>query len=164
VPEPTAQSIGTLRTGLEDLAAASRALTERPEDEDEEAALLRAGIGVIRRFYTAFFAELYDAEVDGFGWEPKRRAVEAILLKEQEDEDEDTVYVVDLRGAVASLYEDFSDVLHGDVDFGYTDDVELLRSFANDYLDLWWDSVYDWLDAADAPDARALKRPHIWER
>jgi hypothetical protein len=153
---------------MDDLVAASRALRERPDDEDEEASLLRAGIGVIRRFYAVFFTEVYDADVDGFGWESKRRAVEAILLKEQtdgeaEDDDDDAVYVADLRGAVASLYEDFSDVLHGDVDFGYTDDVDLLRGFVSDYLDVWWDSVCDWLDAAGSPDGHVLRRPRVWD-
>jgi hypothetical protein len=149
---------------MTDLAEALEALEEPPEDADEdelEGESIRAGIGVMRRFYKAFFRDVYNAEVDGFGWKQKRAAVAAILDK---DDSADDPSLARARAEVATLLEDISDALHGDLEFGYTDDVSLIRSFGHEYLELWTNAVLDWLDAACASDAQSLREQLAEER
>jgi hypothetical protein len=155
---------------MDDLLAAQAALESQAANGDDDAdadadeairaASIRAGVSVMRRFYAAFFEEVYGAEVDGFGWESKREAVEAILNNADEEESP----VAAARLDVASLFEDLSDVLHGDLDFGYTDDFGALRAFADEYLPVWEDVVFDWLDKANREAAASLRAEYELRR
>jgi hypothetical protein len=146
--DATKLSVAALRKGSADVGTALNALRQPPADDEEEGRLLRAGISAMRNFYSTFFAEMYQADVDGFGWEDKRKAVRAILEHEP-DEVDDEDQLAQTRYELATLFEDLSDELHGDVDFGYTDDVELLRGFSEEYLETWSDAVLAWLGEAD---------------
>jgi hypothetical protein len=155
--DPTELSADALKKGSADVGTALKALREPPDDDVEEARLLRAGISAMRNFYSTFFAEVYHADVDGFGWDDKRNAVRAILERESDKvDDEDPL--AQARYELATLFEDLSDELHGDVDFGYTDDVEVLRSFGQEYLQTWSDVVLAWLGEADPAVGTELRQ------
>lgn len=154
MPEPTAESTQVLSTGIEDLALAHAALEWPPKDDDDEVARIKGGIGVMRRFYKAFFKEVFGAKVDGFGWSEKRAAVAAIVAKEDDDEDPG---LANARAEVATLFEDLCDALHGDLNVGYTHDLSLLRPFGEEYFDLWTNRVFKWLTAAGAQNATSLR-------
>jgi hypothetical protein len=155
--EPTELSARALARGRADALAALAALREPPDDDDDEAKLLRAGISAMRNFYSSFFSEVYDTEVEGFGWEDKRKAVRAILDGPPGADVTDEGSVADARYELATLFEDLSDALHGDIDFGYTDDIEVLREFGNNYLETWIDLVLDWLATADPATGSQLR-------
>ncbi len=153
--EPATKSFEVIKTGLEDLAVAHEVLRAPPDDDEEQAARIRAAISVMRRFYKAFFAEAYGADVDGFGWKEKREAVSAILEAEDSAGDDDVAIT---KTDVATLFEDLSDALHGDLEFGYTDDTSLVRDFGDEYLRFWTETAFDWFEAAGAPEARSLRQ------
>jgi hypothetical protein len=131
--DPTKLSVDALEKGWADVVAALKAVREPPADDVEEASRLRAGISAMRNFYSTFFSEVYDADIDGFGWEDKRTVVRAILEQEP-DQAEDEDDLGQARYELATMFEDLSDDLHGDVDFGYTDDLDDLRDFAQEHL------------------------------
>jgi hypothetical protein len=155
--DPTKLSADALKTARADVVAAAAAVRDPPDDEVEEAGLLRAGISAMRNFYSAFFSEVYQADVNGFGWEDKRKAVRAILRHEP-DEVDDEDPLAQARYELATLFEDLSDDLHGDVDFGYTDDVDVLRAFAHEHLQTWRDVVLAWLGEADPAVGKELRQ------
>jgi hypothetical protein len=121
-------------------------------DEKKRAAELRrisTLIRFMRAFYEVFLQDGLGVRVQGFSYRDKRQVSRRLIREEDR-----AVGLITDRGresslALAAQFEDLSDLLHGDLEFGYSDEDEDYEQFHVEAFPEWLEAVEQWLRTAD---------------
>jgi hypothetical protein len=128
------------------------------EDADygERAADLRRVSTLIRflsAFYEAFLPESLDTRVRGFSYKDKRKVSRQLVRAERNAAPDDGL---EQTRELAAHFEELSDMLHGSMDFGYSEEDDDYVSFHREAFPSWLDTVERWLRATGDEHDRAL--------
>jgi hypothetical protein len=139
---------------------------EAADDNHERAADLRRISTLIRflsTFYEAFLPESFDIRVQGFSYKDKRKVSRQLVRAEMEAAPDDGLSET---RELAAQFEELSDLFHGSMDFGYSEEDDAYVSFHRDSFPKWLDTVEQWLRATGDEDDRTLANniDEVWKR
>jgi hypothetical protein len=118
---------------------------EAQEDEDDRLYELRrisSLIRGVRSFYEHFLHERYELRIEGFSYRSKRAVARKLVHAERHlrgHSDDDAKTALDL----GAMYEDLCDLLHGDLEFGYSENDD-------DYVEFHLQAFPTWLELVAA--------------
>lgn len=135
-------------------------------DASERVADLRRVSTLIRflsSFYEAFLPESFGIRVRGFSYKDKRKVSRQLVRAEMEATRDDGPSE---PSELAAQFEELSDLFHGSMDFGYSDEDEDYVSFHRDAFPSWLDTVERWLRATGDEKDRTLADnvDEVWKR
>lgn len=140
----TAELVADELSSLDDFVTRVRQAKE-PRSEARDIASL---VEFAQRFYSGFFSEHYDLDVNGFGYRDKRRVARRLELEEDRaarmNEPTYALTTLDLAG----MFENLSDLFHGEIEFGYSSDDEDYEEFHLYVFPEWLEELTRWLKAA----------------
>lgn len=126
------------------------------DDDERKEFVLRDIQGLVRyakRFYRDFLEEIFSVRVRSFTFRDKRMLARRMVAVEAgssagkpNPQEPETI--------LAEYYEDLVDMLHGDIDFGYSDDIADFTEFHRDLYPNWLIAVGEWLDSTGDTDAK----------
>lgn len=125
------------------------AVASADEGKDRHKELRRVStlVRFLRTFYIVFLREFLEVQIQGFSYRDKRAVSRRLIRIEDEVKSQgDGKVNADLE--LAALFEDLSDLLHGDVEFGYSDEDDDFETFHVDSFPEWLDAVETWLRSA----------------
>lgn len=127
---------------------------EKDEEEDREKAKreIRSLVRYAQRFYRTFFVEAFDAEIKGFTFRDKRRVARKLVDRESQGKEKKGGPEVAEQTYLAEYFEDLVDALHGDIDFGYSSDLDDFVEFHNSVYPGWLEAIASWLEAIEHAD------------
>ena len=157
--------VNVLRNALEVIDTFVSEVEASDDEEDFHAARRKISQlnRLIRDFYVALFCSKFDLEISGFAYRDKRR-VARTLVERENPADVTESDLTDEELELAAYFEDFSDLLHGDIEFGYSGDDDAYTQFHEETFPTWLYLLEEWLRAigedALAADVRVKARKY----
>jgi hypothetical protein len=138
---------------------------EAAEDDNGRAAYLRRVSTLIRflgAFYEAFLPESFGISVRGFSYKDKRKVSRRLVRAEMGAAPDDGLSAA---RELASQFEELSDLFHGAMDFGYSEEDDDYVLFHRDVFPGWLDIVERWLRASGDESDRILANnvDEVWK-
>ncbi|MGA2165361.1 MAG: hypothetical protein ABSH36_12940 [Solirubrobacteraceae bacterium] len=135
-------------------------------DDSERATHLRRVSMLIRFlsvFYEVFLPESFNIRIRGFSYKDKRKVSRQLVRVEMGATPDDGLSETN---ELAALFEELSDLFHGSMDFGYSEEDEDYVSFHRDAFPSWLDTVERWLRATGDENDRTLANDvdAVWKR
>jgi hypothetical protein len=149
----------TVRDYLPRVVEFLNAVEEAGEDGDaRDKALCQIGDlrRFARRFYSEFFERNFDVSISSFSYPDKRLVSRRLVDAEGERGRESPARRARLE--IAAFYEDFCDVFHGDMEFGYSDDADDYALFHRETFPDWLESLSEWINNQKGSGNSALAK------
>jgi hypothetical protein len=117
------------------------------EESDRHAELRRISplIRFVRRFYRSFLHQEYGLRIHTFSYRDKRLV--SRLLVRQEDRVNTDALPKQRALELAAMFEDMCDLLHGDLEFGYSEEDDDYIQFHQEAFPRWLNLLAEWLKA-----------------
>jgi hypothetical protein len=123
------------------------------EERQDKLRRIRPLIRLLRSFYAAFLQEVLDVRISSFSYRDKRRVSRRLVRAEDAVADVADDAPARLSVDLAAQFEDLADLLHGELEFGYSDSTGDYRAFHREAFPRWLDGAANWLEAeGDDPE------------
>jgi hypothetical protein len=133
------------------------------DDGDRKAELRRVSklVRMMNAFYETYLPEYLDVHVRGFSYKDKRKVSRRLVRVEADAPNGDSSPPLEL----AAQFEELSDLLHGALDFGYSDEDDDFVTFHRDAFPDWLATAEEWLRASGVDDVQLAERvDQAWRR
>ncbi len=130
-------------------------IAEAKDDKERQANLRRVSslIRFMSSFYEVFLPEQFDVSVRGFSYKDKRKVSRRLIRAEAEGAPDDGL---NAKRDLAARFEELSDLFHGTLDFGYSEEDSDYATFHREVFPDWLDMVEKWLRSTGKDTDRAL--------
>jgi hypothetical protein len=113
-------------------------------------------IRFLRNFYTVYLRESLEVRVRGFSYKDKRLVSRQLIRAEDQAASAPADEALRTRLELAARFEDFSDLLHTNLEFGYSDEDDDYEVFHREAFPGWLAAVEEWLRASGDFDDQEL--------